>query len=116
MPELLFLASLPKPDATLETERLLLMKVSNTPEANPYIAVLSEEIGNQFISGRHLEGHCYLLAQTKLTPAEKENVKKAGLLLFERPKQVAEYLEKGENFNFSTLRMSQPDAEQRFHL
>ena len=116
MPELLFFASLTKPDAALETDRLLLMKVSNTPEANPYIAVVSEEIGNQLISGRHLEGHCYLLAQSKLTSEETRNVKKARLLLFERPEQVAEYLEKGENFDFSTLTMSQHDAEQRFQL
>jgi hypothetical protein len=94
-------------------ERLLLMKVSNAPETNPYIAVVSKKIGEELISGRRLEGHCHLLPQTKLTLAEREKIQKAGLLLFERIEQVAEYLEKGENFDFSTLTISHHDADQR---
>ena len=90
------------------------MKISK--DANSYIAATSEDVGRQLITGRRLTGYCNLLKLSELTPTEIEKTRSAGMMLFDRSEQVADYLEKGERFNFQTLLVSLRDAEQRLNL
>ena len=100
MENLYFLASQKPQNAT---ERLCLMKVQDDIDGNPYIAFSSIILGEQMIHGRNLGDYFTLINKNALTNEETEKIENNGALLFEQSEQVAEYLLKNENFDFSSI-------------
>ena len=86
------------------------MKATNSGGKDPLVAFASEELGRQLIAGRPVNGHVSLLPFSKLATDEAKNAKKRSILLFERPEQIAGYLEEGPQFNFLQLMVSFKDA------
>jgi hypothetical protein len=108
--ELIFLVSAPPPEAGIEAGVPVRIKATKSGGKDPQVAFASEELGRQLIAGRQLNGHVSLLPFSKLATDEAQNAKKRSILLFERPEQVAGYLDEGHQFNFLQLMVSFKDA------
>jgi len=110
--ELVFLVAEPPADAGFEVGAPCRIKTSEDPEANPFVAFASEEVGRRYIVGRGLADSLFLAAFSALPPDQAAKCSAHTVLFFDEA-ALASYLEHPSAFDFAPNTLTFRDAEQR---